>query len=169
MGPEEGKQPGCCPFYHQAVELIGRRWTGAILAVLLQGGAMRFSEIAASVPELSDRLLSERMKELEAHGLVERHVSPGPPVKVRYSLTDKGRSLGPAVSELATWARQWLSQEAPPPARRGGARASGAAPPASTDRRSRTGPIGKPCSARVRAHGPHTPERGGCPRDRRGA
>src|SRR5438477_82342 len=66
-----GEEPTCCPLYHEAVELIGRRWTGAIVEVLLNGGAMRFSEIAAAVPELSDRLLSERMKELEARGVVE--------------------------------------------------------------------------------------------------
>ena len=58
--------PACCPLYHEAVELIGRRWTGAIVAVLLDHGPMRFSEIAQAVPELSDRLLSERMKELES-------------------------------------------------------------------------------------------------------
>ena len=62
--------PACCPLYHEAVELIGRRWTGAIVAVLLDHGPMRFSEIAQAVPELSDRLLSERMKELESRGVV---------------------------------------------------------------------------------------------------
>jgi DNA-binding HxlR family transcriptional regulator len=107
----ESQEPGCCPFFHRAVELIGRRWTGAILAVLLQHGAMRFSEVAAAVPELSDRLLSERMKELEAYGLVERRVDPGPPVKVFYALTAKGRSLEPAVAELGSWARRWMGAE----------------------------------------------------------
>ena len=63
----------CCPLYHQAVELIGKRWTGAIVDVLLDGGPLRFSEIAQAVPELSDRLLSERMKELEARGVVAPH------------------------------------------------------------------------------------------------
>ncbi|MEA2246677.1 MAG: hypothetical protein QOH46_1206, partial [Solirubrobacteraceae bacterium] len=100
--------PGCCPLYHEAVEMIGRRWTGAIVAVLLDGGPMRFSEIAHAVPELSDRLLSERMKELEARGVVTRHVDPGPPVKVLYELTDMGRSLEPALQELKSWARRWL-------------------------------------------------------------
>ena len=101
--------PGCCPLYHEAVELIGRRWTGAIVAVLLQAEApMRFSEIAAAVPELSDRLLSERVKELEARGVVERTVFPGPPVRVEYALTPMGRSLAPALDELAAWARRWL-------------------------------------------------------------
>jgi DNA-binding HxlR family transcriptional regulator len=88
--------------------MIGRRWTGAIVAVLLDGGPMRFSEIAHAVPELSDRLLSERMKELEARGVVTRHVDAGPPVKVLYALTDMGRSLEPALQELKSWAQRWL-------------------------------------------------------------
>jgi DNA-binding HxlR family transcriptional regulator len=99
----------CCPFYHQAVELIGRRWTGAILRVLMDG-PMRFSAIAQSVPELSDRLLSERMKELEAKGIVDRTVHPGPPLRVEYSLSYMGRELEPALSELQRWARRWLSE-----------------------------------------------------------
>ena len=66
----------CCPQLHEAVELIGKRWTGAIIAVLLEGGPARFSEIAQAIPQLSDRLLSERMKELEARGIVERRVQP---------------------------------------------------------------------------------------------
>ena len=103
--------PACCPYYHEAVELIGRRWTGAIVAVLLDGGPLRFSEISHAVPELSDRLLSERMKELEARGVVTRYVDPGPPVKVSYELTDMGRSLEPALQELKSWARRWLRAE----------------------------------------------------------
>ena len=97
----------CCPFYHRAVELIGRRWTGAIVRVLMDG-PMRFSEIAQSVPELSDRLLSERMKELERRGIVERTVHAGPPVRVEYALSPMGRELEPALSELQRWARRWL-------------------------------------------------------------
>jgi DNA-binding HxlR family transcriptional regulator len=104
---ETGPRSGCCPLYHEAVELVGRRWTGAILQVLMDG-PMRFSEVAQSVPELSDRLLSERMKELEARGIVERTVRPGPPVRVEYSLSEMGRELGPALSELQRWARRWL-------------------------------------------------------------
>jgi DNA-binding HxlR family transcriptional regulator len=105
------RPPACCPYYHEAVELIGRRWTGAIVAVLLDGGSLRFSEISHAVPELSDRLLSERMKELEARGVVTRNVDPGPPVKVLYELTDMGRSLEPALQELKSWARRWLRAE----------------------------------------------------------
>jgi len=104
-----GDEPDCCPYYHEAVELIGRRWTGAIVEVLLRGGAMRFSEIAAAIPDLSDRLLSERMKELEARGVVQRTVSAGPPVRVEYELTAMGRGLEPAVEQIRQWAQKWLT------------------------------------------------------------
>lgn len=112
----------CCPQYHEAIELIGRRWTGAIIAVLLEREALRFSDIAASIPDISDRLLSERVKELEQRGLVERRVDPGPPVRVHYALTPMGRGLAPAVQELHAWARAWL--------REGGCARSAPAPPA---------------------------------------
>src|SRR5437868_15031910 len=103
--------PACCPLYHEAVELIGRRWTGAIVAVLLDHGPMRFSEIAQAVPELSDRLLSERMKELEARGIVERRVISGPPLRVEYHLSRMGLELEPALSELQDWANRWLRRQ----------------------------------------------------------
>jgi len=99
----------CCPYLHEAVELIGKRWSGAIIAVLLEGGAMRFSEIAQAVPQLSDRLLSERMKELEARGIVERRVQPDSPARVEYSVTEMGRELAPALDELKSWSRRWLA------------------------------------------------------------
>ena len=102
------RTPGCCPLYHEAVELVGRRWTGAILRVMMDG-PMRFSEIAQAVPELSDRLLSERMKELEARGIVERSVLPGPPVRVEYELSTMGHELEPALAEIQRWANRWLS------------------------------------------------------------
>jgi DNA-binding HxlR family transcriptional regulator len=103
----EGRSTPCCPLYHEAVELVGRRWTGAILRVLMDG-PLRFSEIAQSVPELSDRLLSERMKELERRGMVTRRVISGPPLRVEYSLSEMGRALEPALSELERWANRWL-------------------------------------------------------------
>jgi DNA-binding HxlR family transcriptional regulator len=108
-GPTDGCRPSCCPYYHEAIELIGRRWTGAIVSVLIHRTALRFGEIAAAVPELSDRLLSERMKELEARGVVCRTVCPGRPVRVEYALTEMGRELAPAVRELERWARRWLA------------------------------------------------------------
>ena len=102
-----GARSGCCPLYHEAVELVGRRWTGAILRVLMDG-PLRFSKIAQAVPELSDRLLSERMKELEARGIVARTVISGPPLRVEYELSQMGRELEPALSELQSWAQRWL-------------------------------------------------------------
>ena len=105
----ETRSAPCCPLYHEAVELVGRRWTGAILRVLMDG-PLRFSEMAQAIPELSDRLLSERMKELEARGIVERTVLPGPPVRVEYSLSKMGRELEPALSELQRWAKRWLGR-----------------------------------------------------------
>ncbi len=112
QAPEGQARPACCPYYHQAVELIGRRWTGAILEILMQGGSLRFSVIAAAVPDLSDRMLSDRLKELESYALVERTVFPGPPVRVQYALTHKGQELGPALTELKRWARNWLEASA---------------------------------------------------------
>ena len=108
-GPGSAGRPPCCPYYHEAVELIGRRWTGAIVGVLIHRTTLRFGEIADAVPELSDRLLSERMKELEARGVVCRTVCPGRPVRVEYALTEMGRELAPAVHELERWARRWLT------------------------------------------------------------
>lgn len=96
----------CCGAYHHAVELVGKRWTGAILFVLMDGPA-RFSEVKQLVPDLSDRLLSERMKELEAEGIVERRVYDELPARVEYALTGKGEALKPAIQALKLWARAW--------------------------------------------------------------
>lgn len=97
---------GVCPHFHAAIELIGKRWTGAIISALTEG-PMRFGDLARAVPGLSDRLLSQRLRELEAEGLVEREVESGTPVRVTYSLTEKGRELGPAIDELKQWAKRW--------------------------------------------------------------
>src|SRR3954463_5385230 len=97
---------GVCPLFHAAIELIGKRWTGAIISALTEG-PMRFGELAKAVPGLSDRLLSQRLRELEDAGVVERDVEAGTPVKVSYSLTEKGDDLRPAISELSAWARRW--------------------------------------------------------------
>jgi DNA-binding HxlR family transcriptional regulator len=110
-GALEEREP-CCSLYHRAIELIGKRWTGAIVLVLLDG-PLHFSGIKQLVPELSDRLLSERLKELEAEGIVERAVIDGAPVRVEYSLTDKGHALEPALHALKGWANAWLQRDAP--------------------------------------------------------
>src|SRR5881392_1589273 len=108
-GPELERAP-CCGLYHRAVELIGKRWTGAILLVLMDG-PLHFSGIRQLVPELSDRLLSERLKELEAEGIVARRVLDGSPVRVEYSLTAKGRALEPTLRALKDWAHEHLPHE----------------------------------------------------------
>lgn len=96
-----------CPRYHRAVEIIGRRWSGAILRVMLDG-ATRFSEIKHAVPEITDRMLSERLKELEAEGLVARRVQATTPVKVDYHLTPKGLALKPVLESIGQWATGWV-------------------------------------------------------------
>jgi DNA-binding HxlR family transcriptional regulator len=96
-----------CPLYHRAIELIGRRWTGAILRAMLSGAA-RFSDIVAAVPGLSDRLLSERLKELETEGIVVRRVIPSTPVRVEYELTAKGQALHDVIIAVSGWAENWL-------------------------------------------------------------
>lgn len=111
-----------CPAYTRAIEIVGRRWTGAIVRCML-AGATRFSEIVAAVPALSDRLLSERLKELEAEGIVERVVTPTTPVRIEYRLTDKGRALGAVVHAVAQWAERWgrdAGDRAPAPHASGG-------------------------------------------------
>ena len=112
VGPPETAAPlvpsrDVCPYYHEAVELLGKRWSGAIVHVLLPG-PLRFSELAHAIPQISDRLLSMRLKELEAFGIVARRVWDEAPVRVEYELTPKGKALGPTVTELRRWAREWL-------------------------------------------------------------
>lgn len=106
--PSAGSSGAVCPHFHAAIELIGRRWTGAILCVLGER-PMRFGELGRAVPGLSDRLLSQRLRELEEEGVVVRHVEEGTPVRVLYSLSEKGAQLGPAIEELQVWARRWNS------------------------------------------------------------
>ena len=95
-----------CPHFHAGIELIGKRWSGAIIWALSEG-PMRFAELKRSIPGLSDRLLSQRLRELEEAGLTTREVEDGPQVKVTYSLTEMGEGLRPAVLALREWACQW--------------------------------------------------------------
>ncbi|MBD0320789.1 MAG: helix-turn-helix transcriptional regulator, partial [Gemmatimonadetes bacterium] len=100
-----------CPLFHRAVELVGRRWTGAIIFVLLKGRT-RFAGLRAAIPDITDRMLSERLRELEQEGVVERCVIPDTPVKVEYALTEKGRALATAVDALGAWAHEWMDHPA---------------------------------------------------------
>jgi DNA-binding HxlR family transcriptional regulator len=107
QGPAQCCRP-FCPYYHATVELIGRRWTGAILRALLSG-LHRFGDLAATIPDMSDRMLSERLKELEAEGIVVRTVIPDTPVRIEYHLTAKGRALESVVEAILAWAGAWLA------------------------------------------------------------
>lgn len=95
-----------CPHFHAAIELIGKRWSGAIIWALCDD-RMRFADLKRAVPGLSDRLLSQRLRELESAGLIHREVEDGTPVRVIYGLTEKGRGLIPAVREIEEWAADW--------------------------------------------------------------
>ena len=96
-----------CPRFHHASELIGRRWTGAILFILLKSGC-RFAMIRAAIPQITDRMLSDRLRELESEGIVVRTVIPETPVRVEYALTKKGRELAAAIHAITRWAEKWV-------------------------------------------------------------
>ena len=100
-----------CPQFQRAVEVIGRRWTGAIVRALMSG-ACRFNEIAATIPGISDRLLSRRLKELEAEGIIERGVVASHPVRVEYRLTPMGDDLVPVFAAMGAWAERWVAPPA---------------------------------------------------------
>ena len=106
VGPASPGRSPCCALYHHAVELVGKRWTGAILLVLMDG-PLRFCELRQLVPDVSDRLLSERLKELEGEQIVVRRVYDETPVRVEYSLTPKGQALEPALTALKSWSHTY--------------------------------------------------------------
>ena len=104
--------PQLCTRFHYASELIGRRWNGAIIFMLLKQ-TCRFAALRDGIPGITDRMLSERLQELEQEGVVERTVLPETPVRVEYSLTRKGKALAEAVDSIATWAEKYIPLEAP--------------------------------------------------------
>ncbi len=95
-----------CDRFHHAIELIGRRWTGALIFVLLRSRC-RFAELRAAIPDITDRMLSDRLRELENEGVVERTVIPETPVRIEYALTKKGRALAAAFQAIGEWAHKW--------------------------------------------------------------
>src|ERR1700687_5497155 len=97
--------------FQKAIELIGKRWTGAVVKALLPGPA-RFNQLLAGIPGISDRVLTERLRELETESIVERLVDPGPPVRVSYRLTSRGRALEPVLGAVSDWAESWLTTAA---------------------------------------------------------
>lgn len=97
-----------CPFYQKAVELLGSRWTGAVVRAL-SCDLYRFNDLRQAVPGLSDRMLSERLKELESEGVVRRSVIPETPVRVEYRLTEKGLALREVIDSISHWADVWVA------------------------------------------------------------
>ncbi|RKD23242.1 HxlR family transcriptional regulator [Ammoniphilus oxalaticus] len=96
-----------CPKFESAFELLGKRWTGLIIRVLLNGPT-RFKEVSNLIPNLSDRVLSERFKQLEEAGIIKRNVYPETPIRIEYELTEKGKSLKPMMDECEKWADIWV-------------------------------------------------------------
>jgi DNA-binding HxlR family transcriptional regulator len=117
--------PALCAKFHKAVELIGRRWSGAVIQLLMRGPC-RYAELRDAIADISDRMLSERLQELEEEGILVRRVIPETPIRVEYELTAKGRALEPALGAIGRWAEHWIGEErpgartrAPKPPRRG--------------------------------------------------
>lgn len=107
----ESRDREFCPHFQRAIELIGARWSGTILRALLDG-PLRFSELAAAIPEISDRSLSRRLKELEGEGVLVRRVEATQPVSVSYELTSQGRDLEAAIGAVERWAHDWVAPHA---------------------------------------------------------
>jgi DNA-binding HxlR family transcriptional regulator len=104
--------PELCQRFHRASELIGRRWTGAIIFVLLESRC-RFATLREAIPDITDRMLSDRLQELEQEGILERTVVPETPVRVEYALTKKGRALAGAMEAIKEWAHKWTGPDVP--------------------------------------------------------
>jgi DNA-binding HxlR family transcriptional regulator len=96
-----------CARFHAAIELIGARWSGAVLRALFTG-SHRFADIRAAIPGVSDMMLTRRLRELESGGLVERKVVPTSPVHVEYHLTQMGREAGPVLDAVIGWSHKWI-------------------------------------------------------------
>jgi DNA-binding HxlR family transcriptional regulator len=109
--------PALCSRFHAAVELIGRRWAGAIIQLLMTG-RKRYCDLKAGVPGISDRMLSERLRELEGEGVLRRIVTPETPVRVEYELSKKGAALHGALDAIGSWATTWIQPDTKSKARR---------------------------------------------------
>jgi DNA-binding HxlR family transcriptional regulator len=96
-----------CPKFEAAFEILGKRWTGLIIRSLLDG-PKRFKDISEMIPGMSDRMLAERFKELEAAGLIYRHVYPETPVRIEYELSPKGKGLKPVMEAVQQWGDEWM-------------------------------------------------------------
>ena len=119
MAAKTASGPALCHRFHKASELIGRRWTGAVLFILLKGPC-RFATLRDAIPDITDRMLSERLQELEREGIVDRTVIPETPVRVEYALSKKGRELAAAIDAITQWADKWVELEPKPAKKKAG-------------------------------------------------
>ncbi|HLU22515.1 MAG TPA: helix-turn-helix domain-containing protein [Bacillaceae bacterium] len=101
--------PTMCPRFEKAMSILGQRWSGLIIYQLLNG-PQRFCTVEAAMP-ISARVLSERLKDLEQEGIVLRQVYPETPVRIEYSLTEKGLALAPLMKEIEKWGQDWIEIE----------------------------------------------------------
>ncbi|GIO83699.1 HxlR family transcriptional regulator [Paenibacillus faecis] len=103
----EENQHAMCPRFESAFVILGKRWNGLIIHTLMSG-PKRFKDISNGIPAMSDKMLSERMKDLENEGIVVRHVYPETPVRIEYELTEKGKALSPVMEQVQHWAEAWI-------------------------------------------------------------
>ncbi|WP_150268185.1 winged helix-turn-helix transcriptional regulator [Paenibacillus tepidiphilus] len=99
-----------CPRFERAVDVLSKRWVALIVFVLMQG-PRRFGEIEGCLSNLSGKVLSDRLKEMEQEGIIQRTVYPETPVRIEYSLTDKGNALAPILGEIQGWSSEWIELE----------------------------------------------------------
>lgn len=100
-----------CPRFEAAFCVLGKRWNGLLIMALLSG-PKRFKDISSLIPSMSDKMLSERMKDLESAGIVERNVYPETPVRIEYALTEKGLALKSVMNAVSEWAETWMEHTA---------------------------------------------------------
>lgn len=100
-----------CPKFEKAFAILGKKWNGLIINVLLENGPQRFSELRQKIPELSDRVLVERLKELEGEGLISKAFRCDENSRLEYFLTNKGTDLQQAMKQIQEWAEKWVTAE----------------------------------------------------------
>lgn len=108
MEETASKEFTLCPKFEKSFAILGKKWNGLIIDVLLEQGPLRFGELAQTIPSVSDRVLVERLKELEKEGLVERSALAEEPTRFSYQLTCKGADLQLAMSEIKHWGEKWV-------------------------------------------------------------
>ncbi|KHD84908.1 winged helix-turn-helix transcriptional regulator [Heyndrickxia ginsengihumi] len=99
-----------CPRFEKAFQLLGKRWIGVIIRVLSEG-PMRFNEMLEHIPHISQKVLSERLKELEEQDIIVREVYPESPIRIEYRLSEKGQAITPVLDEVQKWADKWVTLE----------------------------------------------------------